>query len=82
MALRYDLRHLNREYHGHLSIFGATIGIWIALLMNDHLLQLIFGCFILVVAMREGYGFFHRLHQKPRTTAEPSRYPLLLWRAL
>jgi uncharacterized membrane protein YfcA len=40
------------------AFFGAAIGIWIAFMMNDQFLQLIFGCFVLVVAMREGYGFF------------------------
>lgn len=35
------------------AAIGIWIGIWIAFRMNDQFLQLIFGCFVLVVATRE-----------------------------
>jgi uncharacterized membrane protein YfcA len=49
------------------AFFGAAIGTWIALMMNNQVLQLIFGCFILFMAIREGYALYCRLCSRLRT---------------
>lgn len=45
------------------ALGGAALGTWIALLLNNQILQLIFGCFVLIMAIREGYTFYRRMHQ-------------------
>lgn len=50
------------------ALGGAALGSWIAFLLNDQLLQLIFGCFVLIMAIREGYTFYRRLRTDLKET--------------
>jgi uncharacterized membrane protein YfcA len=47
---------------------GAALGIWVAFLLNNQVLQLIFGCFVLIMAIREGYTFYRRKWQTKNTS--------------
>jgi uncharacterized membrane protein YfcA len=42
---------------------GTALDIWIAFLLNKQMLQLIFGCYVLIMALREGYTLYHRTHK-------------------
>jgi uncharacterized membrane protein YfcA len=43
------------------AFFGAALGVWIAFLFSNQVLQLVFGSFVLLMALREGYRFVRRL---------------------
>ncbi len=49
------------SFMGIGALVGAALGSWIAFLLNDQVLQLIFGCFVLLMAIREGCTFYRRL---------------------
>lgn len=39
------------------ALGGAVLGVFVAFLLSNQILQLIFGCFVLIMALREGYTF-------------------------
>jgi len=44
------------------ALGGAALGTFVAFLLSNQVLQLIFGCFVLIMALREGYAFSRWMH--------------------